>query len=166
VLPETESVDRALKARALAHERGGLGARDEAGTFRFHDGVRDALREAELDRLARETAKATSQERVDPELGGSGSRESWKVREVVELHAGPTTVVERGRAFALAPVAQGEALKTNDRVVFREAQAPQQDLGCRLADETTRKLAQGVAPGVSPGLEVVRDLSRLLGLGR
>jgi len=154
-LPETENVDRALKARALAHERGGLGDRDEAGVFHFRDGVRDSLRQAELDRLDRETERDTLKSRADPSLTPN---DAWKVREVVELHAGPTAVLERGRSFALAPVAPGEALREGDRVAFRQIR--------EIGRDIARDAGRYVARSISPALEVVRSLGRDIGRDR
>jgi Protein of unknown function (DUF3363) len=154
-------------ARALAHERGGLGDRDEAGVFHFRDGVRDSLRQAELDRLGRETERDTLKQRSDPSLT---PHDAWKVRDVVELHAGPTAVLERGRGYALAPVAPGEALKAGDRVVFREAQTPERDVALDVARDMARDVGRDIgrhiAASVSPALEVVRSLGRDVGRDR
>jgi len=69
---------------------------------------------------------------------------------VVELHAGPTAVLERGRSFALAPVAPGEALREGDRVAFRQM----------------REIGREIARSISPALEVVRSLGRDIGRDR
>ena len=144
-LPETENVDRALKERAAVHERSGLGARDSAGRFHFREGVRDDLRHAEMDRLDRETADATLKNREDPTRAPDAE---WKVREVVELHAGKTAVLERGRGYGLAPVAPGEDLKSGDRVSLRPTRDVGRDIGRDIARET------------SSLMEVVRGLGR------
>jgi hypothetical protein len=150
-LPETETVDRGLRARADLHVRSGLGSRDTGGRFHFRDGVRDDLREAEMNRLDRDAAEATLKHRADP---ARSPDDEWKVRDIVELHAGKTAVLERGRGYGLAPIAPGEDLKAGDRVSLRPTRDFGRDIGCDL----TR--------GASSPMEVVRDLGRGRGLDR
>ena len=95
-----EAAHRALVGRRLAAQID-AGERNPDGRFVFRNGVRDALREAELARAGRDLAKAEGREIDTPE---HAPNESWRLRETRELFAGRVGVFERGDALTLAPL--------------------------------------------------------------
>lgn len=98
-LPQLPAIERALEERVAYLMDAGLGHRDPGGRFVFRDGVRDALRAAELARAGRDLAKAEDRDIDAPE---HTQADGWRLRDTRELFAGRAAVLERGDALTLA----------------------------------------------------------------
>jgi type IV secretory pathway VirD2 relaxase len=148
-LPKLERVEHALSQRAEVLEREGLGLMSDSGKFYFRDGVRDGLRAHELDRAGLVHARRHGLDYRDLSIDPPGQDEQiWRVREVKELFAGRTVLLERGGQVAMV-VKPTKELSIGD------------DVGIKVMERGTTRTLDLI---VGKELELTRTIS--LGLGR
>ncbi|MFN3463988.1 MAG: DUF3363 domain-containing protein [Terricaulis sp.] len=150
VLPKLERVENALSQRARVLEREGLGLMSESGKFYFRDGAREGLRAGELDRAGLEHARRHGLEYRDLSVDPPGQGEQiWRVRDMKELFAGRTVLLERGGQVAAMVVKPARELSIGD------------DVGVKLIERGNTRTLDLI---VGKELELTRTIS--LGLGR
>ena len=150
-LPPMKSVEEALVERAEFLEANGFGLRSENGKFYFRDGAREHLRAAELERAGQERAREHGRRCLGrdgvEELTGKGT---WKVREVRELFAGKTAILERGRDIAAVPLGKSRDIGVGDEVMLKAREGPTRSL------QLSRELAKGLERGIGRSLGLER----------
>ncbi|MBU6373284.1 MAG: DUF3363 domain-containing protein [Alphaproteobacteria bacterium] len=112
-LPDVPAVRRALEARATHLARSGLGARDREGVFRYRDGAREDLAQAERTAFGRDAASRSGRALVDPT---QALDQSWKLEREVDLSSGRVGVFGRGGSLTVVPMGQSHGLEIGDRV--------------------------------------------------